>query len=88
MNDSSRVIQENEKIKVCVIGSGAAGLCAARHLAANSNRFEFTVFERQSEIGGTWIYTDKIDLDDDGLPIFSSMYKNLRYTIVIKNFNF
>lgn len=74
----------DKKIKVCVIGAGAAGLCAARHLAANSQEFEFTVFEKSSDIGGTWIYTDNIGVDDNGLPIHSSMYKNLRFGL----FNF
>lgn len=78
---------ENERIsnnktavkRVCVIGAGAAGLCAARHLAKNSNAgFEFTVFEKTDQVGGTWVYTDKIGKDDNGLPIHSSMYKNLR----------
>ncbi|XP_014211421.1 flavin-containing monooxygenase FMO GS-OX-like 4 [Copidosoma floridanum] len=65
-------------LKVCVVGAGAAGLCAARHLAADSKHFEFVVFERQGEVGGTWTYNDRIGLDEDGLPVHSSMYRDLR----------
>jgi cation diffusion facilitator CzcD-associated flavoprotein CzcO len=68
-----------EKRKICVIGAGAAGLCAARHLADNLKQFKFQVFEKASDIGGTWVYTDKVGFDIHGLPIHTSMYKNLRY---------
>ncbi|HET7240470.1 MAG TPA: NAD(P)-binding domain-containing protein [Gemmatimonadales bacterium] len=36
----------------CVIGAGAAGLAAARHLAATETRFE--VIERERDVGGIW----------------------------------
>ncbi|XP_001603494.1 flavin-containing monooxygenase FMO GS-OX4 isoform X1 [Nasonia vitripennis] len=87
---------ENERIsnkpvtkKVCVIGAGAAGLCAARHLAKNSNAgFEFAVFEKTDRVGGTWLYTDRTGKDDNGLPIHSSMYKNLRTNLPKELMNF
>lgn len=69
------------KIKVCVIGGGAAGLCAVRHLAGNS-KFEITAYEQTSEIGGTWVYMEQVGLDENGLPIHSSMYQNLRFDSV------
>jgi cation diffusion facilitator CzcD-associated flavoprotein CzcO len=63
--------------KVCVIGAGAAGLCAARHLLS-STRFTPVVFEQSAVVGGTWVYTDERGRDSkNGLPIHSSMYKNL-----------
>lgn len=68
---------QEEKMKVCVIGAGAAGLCAARHLAANL-RYEITVYEQTNEVGGTWVYKEESGLDENGLPIHSSMYQNLR----------
>jgi cation diffusion facilitator CzcD-associated flavoprotein CzcO len=37
---------------ICVIGAGAAGLAAARHLAAGSIPFE--VIERERDVGGLW----------------------------------
>lgn len=66
------------KKKVCVIGAGAAGLCAAKFLSLDPDSFEFSVFERNNVIGGTWVYTDKTGNDEYGLPIHTSMYKNLR----------
>ena len=63
--------------KVCIIGAGAAGLCAARHLAQSS--FQPVVYEQTNNIGGTWIYSETIGQDPKtGLPIHSSMYKSLR----------
>ncbi|XP_020300440.1 flavin-containing monooxygenase FMO GS-OX-like 4 [Pseudomyrmex gracilis] len=76
-----------EKIKVCVIGGGAAGLCAVRHLAANS-KFETTAYEQTNEVGGTWVYTEQVGLDENGLPIHSSMYRNLRTNLPAKIMNF
>ena len=37
---------------ICVIGAGAAGLSAARHLGAASIPFE--VLERERDVGGIW----------------------------------
>jgi cation diffusion facilitator CzcD-associated flavoprotein CzcO len=37
---------------ICVIGAGAAGLAAARHLAAAS--IPFKVIERERDVGGLW----------------------------------
>lgn len=68
-----------KKIRVCVTGAGAAGLCAARHLAGDLNAFEPIIFEKTSDVGGTWVYSDKIGVDEDNIPIHTSMYKNLRF---------
>lgn len=64
--------------KVCIVGAGAAGLCAARHLAGDKN-FEITLFEQTDDVGGTWVYNDRIGLNENGLPIHSSMYQNLKF---------
>ena len=68
----------NMKKRVCVIGAGAAGLCAARNLSNKPDVYNFTVFEKTSSVGGTWVYTEKTELDDNKLPIHSSMYDNLK----------
>ena len=68
-----------ERTRICVVGAGAAGLCAARHLARNLNAFAFRVFEKSADVGGTWVYSDRTGSDENGMPIHSSMYKNLRY---------
>ncbi|KAF4520331.1 hypothetical protein B566_EDAN004391 [Ephemera danica] len=64
--------------RVAVIGAGAAGLAAARHLISRSQSFQFCVFEQSAQLGGTWVYTEKVGNDEFGLPIHSSMYKSLR----------
>ncbi|XP_072026348.1 uncharacterized protein [Amphiura filiformis] len=64
--------------RVAVIGAGAAGLSAARYLSAKPNSFEPVVFEKSDRIGGTWVYTGETGIDQYGLPIHSSMYKNLK----------
>ena len=65
-------------LKVAVIGAGGAGLCCARHLSRYPDRFSVSVFERANDIGGTWLYTDRTDLDEYGLPVHSSIPKALR----------
>lgn len=62
---------------VGVIGAGAAGLCAARHISASSCLTPI-VWDKASRVGGTWVYTSQVGKDEHGLPIHSSMYKNLK----------
>ena len=68
----------SRRSKVAVIGVGAAGLAALRHLSTRLDALEPVAFEQTSNIGGTWCYTDQVGNDENGLPIHSSMYKNLR----------
>ena len=45
------------KISVCVIGAGAAGLCALRHFTARPDRFgPVLCFEQSNRLGGGWHY--------------------------------
>lgn len=53
--------------RVAVVGAGAAGICAAKHL--KSRGIEPVIFEIGSKIGGLWVYEN-----DNGL---SSAYKSL-----------
>ncbi|XP_026289173.2 uncharacterized protein LOC113214118 [Frankliniella occidentalis] len=69
----------DEPRRVAVIGAGAAGLCAARHLAAAG--VPCTVFEQTGNVGGTWVYNERVGMDQFGLPVHSSMYRNLRINI-------
>ncbi|ELU06178.1 hypothetical protein CAPTEDRAFT_212147 [Capitella teleta] len=64
-------------MRVAVIGAGAAGLCALRHLT-HQPRIQAVAFEQTKQLGGTWVYTENIGTDDLGLPVHSSMYANLR----------
>ncbi|XP_041048545.1 flavin-containing monooxygenase FMO GS-OX-like 2 isoform X1 [Carcharodon carcharias] len=67
------------KLKVAVIGAGASGLCAAHHLLARPQIFAPpVVYELSDCVGGTWVYTDRVGKDDNGLPLHSSMYRDLR----------
>ena len=56
--------------KVGIIGAGAAGLCAARHIKKISSVSSIKIFESQNSVGGTWVYTDSTNTP-------SSMYKSL-----------
>lgn len=56
--------------RVAVIGAGAAGLCAAKHLKARG--LAVTIFELGSRIGGLWVYEN-----DNGLsPAYLSLHLN------------
>ena len=77
-------------LKVAVIGAGAAGLSALRHLAKNPHIYQPVAFEQAFTVGGTWVYTERTSKDEYGLPIHASMYQNLRlvmgYQRVTQNF--
>ena len=68
-------------IRVAVIGAGAAGLAALRLLRSQPNIYEVTAFEQTGCVGGTWVYTDRVGTDENGLPIHASMYKDMRYEL-------
>lgn len=61
--------------KLCVIGSGAAGLAAAK----NGLNFgcDVTVFEQTTQIGGTWVYDENVGKNKYGIDVHSSMYEGL-----------
>lgn len=66
--------------RVAVVGAGAAGLCAARHILSRPNTFAHpVVFELTDNIGGTWCYKEHIDTYNNGRQVHSSMYRDLRY---------
>lgn len=62
-------------MKVGVIGAGATGLISGKLL--QDSGLQFDIFDSNDSIGGTWIYTDNL-IDRHGLPVRSSMYKNLK----------
>uniref|UniRef100_A0ABD2WP52 Flavin-containing monooxygenase n=1 Tax=Trichogramma kaykai TaxID=54128 RepID=A0ABD2WP52_9HYME len=67
-----------KKPKVCVIGAGVSGLAATRAVSERSDELDLVAFERNSEVGGLWIYDESQDKDAHGLPVHSSVYANLR----------
>lgn len=67
--------------RVAVIGAGVSGLCCARRFTEPGfrDRFQVVVYEQTDRVGGQWVYTTQVGVDDEtGLPLHSSMYKNLR----------
>ncbi|CAH2094630.1 unnamed protein product [Euphydryas editha] len=62
--------------RVCIIGAGLAGLTSAKHL--QDEGIHFVVFEATRYVGGTWRYDPRVGTDENGLPLHTSMYKNLR----------
>ncbi|KAG7516973.1 flavin-containing monooxygenase FMO GS-OX4-like [Solea senegalensis] len=65
--------------RVAVVGAGAAGLCAARHILSRPNTFTHpAVFELSDNVGGTWCYEERVGTHDNGRPVHSSMYRDLR----------
>ncbi|KAJ8673103.1 hypothetical protein QAD02_004364 [Eretmocerus hayati] len=68
----------SSKTRVAIIGGGVAGLVVARHVVSRPETYSLSMFEQTDQIGGTWVYTDETDKDKNGLPVHSSMYKNLK----------
>lgn len=62
-------------MKLCVIGSGAAGLTAAKN--AINFGCNVIVFEQAKQVGGTWVYDEKVGKNEHGIEVHSSMYKGL-----------
>ncbi|CAG4986717.1 unnamed protein product [Colias eurytheme] len=62
--------------RICIIGAGIAGLTSGKSL--QDEGFNFTILEATEHFGGTWRYEPRVGNYDNGLPIFSSMYKHLR----------
>jgi len=63
--------------KIAIIGGGPAGLCAARHLyfCQSDVKLQPVIFEQQECIGGTWVYKD---VENPNEEVISSIYKNLK----------
>ncbi|XP_012283263.1 flavin-containing monooxygenase FMO GS-OX-like 4 [Orussus abietinus] len=79
---------DSAKVRVCVVGAGAAGLCAGRHLASDLVTWEPAIFEQTSQVGGTWVYDERTGTDEFGYPIHSSMYKHLKTNLPYKIMDF
>lgn len=77
-------MKDEDKISVAIIGCGAAGLAALRHFTAEGSPFTCVSYEQTDNVGGTWVYTDRVGKDKYGLPVHSSMYKSLRYTYSVQ----
>lgn len=66
--------------RVCIIGAGIAGLTSAKYMKEED--IIFTVLEATNYVGGTWRYDPRVGIDENGMPIHTSMYKHLRYVFI------
>ena len=67
---AAAAIDPNGQRRVAVIGAGAAGLCAARHLLERG--VDVVVYEIGSCIGGLWVFNN-----DNGIaPAYQSLHLN------------
>lgn len=71
-----------KRLRVAVIGAGAAGLVTARELIREGH--QVIVFEKGAQVGGIWLYSadtetdDELGLDQGRKRIHSSLYSELR----------
>ncbi len=56
--------------RVAIVGAGAGGICAAKHLLARG--LDVTVFEMGSHVGGLWVY----DNDNGRSPAYAALHIN------------
>ncbi|XP_075996653.1 uncharacterized protein LOC142990684 [Genypterus blacodes] len=64
-------------LHVALVGGGAAGLCAARHILSRSRSFSPPVlYELSGRVGGTWCYEEQPRKSVQSVQ--SSMYRDLR----------
>ncbi|XP_077301024.1 senecionine N-oxygenase-like isoform X2 [Arctopsyche grandis] len=67
-----------DRTRIAVIGAGVGGLASLHHITSELPGADVVAFDINSDIGGTWIYNDNVGVDEYGIPLMSSMYKNLR----------
>ena len=65
---------KTDKISVCIIGGGVAGLTTLKWLSEYPEQIKVTLYDRYAEIGGLWSYGDK--MPEYGTP--SALYQGLR----------
>ncbi|KAI3745004.1 hypothetical protein L1987_58104 [Smallanthus sonchifolius] len=71
-----------DSLHVAVIGAGISGLLTARELVRENQRV--TVFEKSDQIGGTWVYNHRVEVDGclqlvpNRSVVHSSLYSSLR----------
>lgn len=63
-------MRSDQPRRAAIVGAGAAGLCAARHLLARG--IEPTIFEAGSKVGGLWVY----DNDNGASVAYRSLHVN------------
>ncbi|KAI8242842.1 FAD-binding monooxygenase [Colletotrichum sp. SAR 10_96] len=52
------------KLRVLMVGAGASGLNLARHMDLHMENFELTIYEKNSDVGGTWFENSYSEWDE------------------------
>lgn len=66
----------SRQVKLCVVGAGPAGLCAARHFCRLPRFFTVNVIERTERVGGVWTNPDEKNTAD------FQLYVSVRVSII------
>ncbi|KAF5274056.1 hypothetical protein FQR65_LT04454 [Abscondita terminalis] len=66
-------------MKVAIVGAGVSGLLSLKY--GIQSAMECECFEETGTFGGTWVYTSKTNTDENGFPIYNSMYDNFLTTL-------
>jgi hypothetical protein len=77
---SQTVTQTYLEKRIAVIGAGAAGLAAAKNLK-DQGFHHFTIYERNSTIGGTWIHSKLHNADIEPHNLSASSYGSVTSAI-------
>lgn len=65
------------KKQIAIIGAGPSG-CSVLHAFRNhQDQFEFTVFDKQSQMGGLWNFNPETHIGKNGEPVHNGMYRQL-----------
>ena len=79
---ASAMATADRRVRVAVVGGGAAGLAAAKELRAEGHTP--VVFEQGTDVGGVWVYDPRVESDDvtgtdpSRAKVHGSMYASLR----------
>lgn len=46
---------EGRHLRIVTVGAGASGLNLARHLELHLQNFEHIIYEKNEDVGGTWL---------------------------------
>lgn len=63
------------QLRIAVVGAGPSGLVSAKY--ALQNGYECDVFEQTGSLGGNWVYNENTGVDEHGVEVQSSIYKDL-----------
>lgn len=70
-------------LRIIHVGAGATGLCAAWKMERQLDNYELVCYEKNPEIGGTWLESEYVWLEDGILRILTDLrplsWLRLRY---------